>query len=193
MCAVSTRRPVAHNVLGEISVSRPVPARLATLLSSRPSLHRLARCAGARYGWLLGQDELHGIADLAMMRAWRLYQPHRHCGFRSYAKPWVLGAVRRRGRGERKHRALHHRIAHRINSSPPRQESLYLARKLLCSLSANHARVLIARTIDGASLASVARMSGMHRSWGSRCYGRAMVEARVALEVKVKDSRNRRR
>ncbi|MGM0576348.1 MAG: sigma factor [Myxococcota bacterium] len=152
------------------------------LLAARPCLHRYALWLIGRDGDLVAEEDALAAADLAMVRAWHRYRPGRGATFFTFARRWVLGAVRGLVRREVSALRLRQECARlppgATASSGPRPDSGCLVHQLLARLSPEETRVLIDHEVGATALAEVARAHGRHPAWATRVRRRALARLR---------------
>ena len=142
-------------------------------IKKRRVLLALARVHGARYSDLLSADDIMSLADFAMSKAWRRFDPALGSCFVRYASKWVINEIRRAAKAEIHQRGLLRAVA--CQPAPQERaspERIWSALQLLEALTPLEAEVFWRVTLCE-RFSEVGRTMGYHRSWVLRIHRRA--------------------
>lgn len=148
------------------------------LLRSREWLHRYAVWLSRNDRDLLTADEARAVADLAIVHARNRFSVARKVEFASYARRWVLGAIRRSLAREVRQRAIAAALLPFSDGGGPpaflgvaegaNPYQVCLAREVLGDLDTGERAVFVAHAVGGETLAGAAERSHRHRAWAVR-------------------------
>lgn len=153
-------------------------------LELRPWFHRYARWLARDARGAFSVGELESVADLAAVRAWRLYDAETGFTFRTYARHAVLGAVRRAVDRHRGRHACHvdvDAVADALDDRRPTVDVVLAARQALASLDDADRALLLRHVLADEPLGVLAADLALPKTTVWRRIQRAKTRARQAI------------